>query len=62
MRNTRLVAAGITVLIGLFWIGQGSGLISGSGMSGSSFWEVVGVVAVVAGLVLAAREWMARTR
>lgn len=62
MRTSRLAIAGIVLLVGLFWIGQGSGLISGSGMSGSSLWEAVGVVLVVVGLVIAAREWMSRTR
>jgi hypothetical protein len=62
MRTYRLAIAGVVLLVGLFWIGQGSGLISGSGMSGSPFWEAVGVLLVVVGLVIAAREWMSRTR
>ena len=48
------------VLLGLVWIGQGSGIIGGSAMSGSSFWEIVGVVLVVVSIVLAALEWRRR--
>ena len=62
MRRARLVLAAILVLVGLFWIGQGSGLIAGGAMSGSSVWEVVGVVLIVVGVLIAAREWMSRTR
>ena len=36
-------------LIGLVWLGQGSGLIGGSAMSGSSVWAVIGLVALIAG-------------
>ena len=54
MRTSRIVIAVIIGLIGLAWIGQGSGLIAGSAMSGSLFWLVVGVVLVVlaAGIVI----------
>lgn len=54
MRTSRIVIAAIVGLIGLVWIGQGSGLIAGSAMSGSLFWLVVGVVlvAVAAGIVI----------
>jgi glucose dehydrogenase len=54
MRTSRIVIAVIIGLIGLVWIGQGSGLIAGSAMSGSLFWLVVGVVLVVlaAGIVI----------
>lgn len=62
MRTTRLAIAVILVLIGLFWIGQGSGLIPGSLMSGSQFWEIVGVVLVIAGVALGIREWMSRAK
>ena len=58
MRQTRLVIALFLGLLGLAWIGQGSGLIGGSAMSGTTFWAVVGVVLVLAavGLVVAERR------
>jgi glucose dehydrogenase len=53
MRRSRLAVAVVLFLVGLAWIGQGTGLIKGSGMTGSSFWSVVGVaMLVVAGAIL----------
>ena len=60
MRTSRFVLAAILVLAGLVWIGQGSGLLPGSVMSGK-LWEVVGIVLLVAGVVIGAREWMTRS-
>ena len=56
MRRSSLVVAVLLALVGLVWLGQGTGLIGGSVMSGSSFWAVVGVVLLVAAGVLVARE------
>jgi uncharacterized membrane protein YdjX (TVP38/TMEM64 family) len=56
MRRSRLLVAVILLLTGLVWIAQGSGMLAGSAMSGSSFWEVVGIVLVVGGIVIGARE------
>jgi glucose dehydrogenase len=47
MRPLRLVLAVILAVVGLAWIGQGSGVIGGSAMTGSSFWAVAGVVLLV---------------
>lgn len=62
MRPSRLLVGIIVLLIGLFWIGQGSGIIGGSAMSGSPFWEAVGVVLLVIGVAIALREWITRRR
>jgi len=62
MRMSRLLIAIVLVLAGLVWFGQGSGMIGGSAMSGSSFWAVVGVILVVAGLAVGALEWRHSTR
>ncbi|GAA2105562.1 hypothetical protein GCM10009841_24450 [Microlunatus panaciterrae] len=43
---------GLAVLIGLLWIGQGAGLIGGSFMTGSNTWLVIGIVALVVGLLV----------
>jgi hypothetical protein len=39
------------------WLGQGLNLISGSSMSGSTFWAVLGGVCVVLGLGLLGWPW-----
>jgi glucose dehydrogenase len=53
MRRSRLTVAVVLFLVGLAWIGQGTGLIKGSGMTGSSFWGVAGVaMLVLAGAIL----------
>ena len=56
MRTSRLILAGILSLVGLIWVGQGSGMIGGSVMSGSSFWALVGAVLIGVGVALAALE------
>jgi len=49
MRRTPLIVAVVLALVGLVWVGQGTGLIGGSAMSGSSFWAIVGLVLLVTG-------------
>ena len=44
-------------LTGVVWIGQGTNLIQGSSMTGSTFWAVAGAVCFVAGLVLLGWPW-----
>jgi len=56
MRISRLAIAAVLALVGLVWIGQGTGIIRGSAMTGSSFWGVVGVACVVAAALLAGLE------
>jgi FtsH-binding integral membrane protein len=56
MRRTRLFVALILLLIGAAWVGQGTGAVAGSAMSGQSMWAIVGGVFVVAGLALGLRE------
>ena len=60
MHRSRLLVAAILLIVGLVWIGQGSGMIAGSTMTGSPFWEAVGAVLVVGGLVIGVREWISR--
>ncbi len=56
MRKSRLAAAALLLLVGLLWIGQGTGAVAGSAMSGQSMWALVGGVLVVVGLVIGVRE------
>ena len=46
MRRPQPWLALILLLVGLVWIGQGSGIIAGSAMSGSAFWAAVGLILV----------------
>ncbi len=56
MRTSRIIVAAVMVLIGLGWVGQGSGMLPGTAMSGSPFWAAVGVILVIGGVVIGARE------
>jgi len=57
MTIARRVVGAILVLTGLVWIGQGTPLIQGSSMTGSTFWAVMGAICIVAGLVLLGWPW-----
>jgi hypothetical protein len=57
MKPLRLAISIVLLLIGLAWIGQGTGLIGGSAMSNQSIWALIGVVLVVAAAGVA---WTAR--
>ena len=59
MRASRLAIALIVALLGLVWLAQGTGLIGGSAMSGSTFWAIVGAVLLVVAAAIAVREWRA---
>ena len=49
----RWVIAGILVVVGAVWIGQGMGLFNGSGfMDNNRIWAVIGAVLIVAGVVV----------
>ena len=55
MQRTRWAVIAVVMLVGLVWIGQGTGLLQGSSfMVGDPLWAVVGLTLVVAGVVLAA--------
>jgi len=45
----------VLVLLGLLFSLQGFGVISGSAMSGTTTWSILGPVIVVVGLILAVR-------
>jgi hypothetical protein len=52
--RARSLIAGVLILVGLVWIGQGTGIIRGSGfMTDDLKWAAVGTVLLVIGIVLA---------
>jgi hypothetical protein len=53
----RRVLGALIFLVGVVWIGQGTRLIGGSSMTGSTFWTIMGVLCVVAGLGLLSWPW-----
>jgi len=53
----RRVVGALLCLTGVVWIGQGADLISGSSMTGSTFWAVMGALCLVAGVVLLGWPW-----
>jgi hypothetical protein len=48
----RWIVAGVIIAIGLVWIGQGSGVIPGSFMTGDPRWALIGAVLVAVGIVV----------
>jgi hypothetical protein len=53
----RRVVGAVLFFTGIVWIGQGTNLIEGSSMTGSTFWAVMGAVCAVASLVLLGWPW-----
>ena len=54
MQRTRWAVIAVLVLVGLVWIGQGTGLLQGSSsMVGDPFWAFAGLVLVAASVILA---------
>ena len=53
MRTRTSIAVGL-VVVGLVWIGQGTGLLAGSSfMVGDGRWAAIGVAMIAVGVVLA---------
>jgi hypothetical protein len=64
-RITLVVFGVIALLLGLFWAGQGLGLIPGTFMTGNRMWFYIGAVLGVAGIVLiilGLRRWKVSDR
>jgi hypothetical protein len=61
--RTRWIIAGILVVVGAVWIGQGLGLIRGSSfMTDDTRWAFIGAVMLVGGLAVGATALKARAR
>ena len=52
-RAVGLSVAGLMVLVGAVWTGQGLGWIGGSSMSGEETWAVIGPIVAGLGVALA---------
>ncbi len=52
-RTLGLAVAGLMVLVGAVWFGQGNGWIGGSSMTGEEFWAYAGAITAGLGLALA---------
>ncbi|MEP7241032.1 MAG: hypothetical protein ABI697_09120 [Devosia sp.] len=57
MRRTGRIVGIIFVVVGLFWVLQGSNVIGGSVMSGQSLWLYVGIALAIVGAVVAVVSW-----
>lgn len=53
----RRVLGALLFLTGVVWVGQGTNVITGSSMTGSTFWAVTGAVCIVAALVVLGWPW-----
>jgi hypothetical protein len=61
--RTRLIIAGVLIVIGLVWMGQGTGVIKGSGfMTDDVRWAVIGLVVFLAGAAVGAVAVIRRSR
>ena len=56
----RRILGALVFFAGVIWIGQGLGWITGSFMTGSTFWAVTGAVCVVVGIGLLSWPWRQR--
>jgi hypothetical protein len=48
-----VLVGGVLTILGLLFTLQGTDVISGSGMSGTTFWAVAGPIIIVIGLIVA---------
>jgi hypothetical protein len=61
--RTRWIIAAVCVLAGLVWIGQGTGVLKGSGfMVGDMTWAVIGALLVVLGVIIGWTAYQARPK
>ena len=53
-RRSYSIVGAIIALFGLIWFLQGAGVLPGSAMSGSQFWELAGAITFIMGFVIVA--------
>ncbi len=57
MRWVLIVVGVLMVLLGGLWTLQGTNVLPGSGMSGQSFWAIMGIVLLLVGAMLCYFGW-----
>ena len=57
-----VVVGGVLAILGLLFTLQGTDVIRGSGMSGTTFWTIAGPVLIVVGLAMATIGLRGRVR
>ena len=58
MQRSPLILAGLLVVVGAIFIGQGTGILRGSSfMVGDGRWAIVGLVSLILGIALGWRSW-----
>ena len=62
MKWIRIAVGVMLCAIGVLWIGQGVGIVQGSGMSGHSQYAALGGVVALIGVVMLLSAWRARQR
>lgn len=59
----RMITAALLIVVGVVWVGQGTGLLAGSSfMVGDGRWAAIGVAMVAVGVVLGLSALRARPR
>jgi len=53
-RRVFSIVGAVIAFFGLVWFLQGASILPGSVMTGSQFWEIVGILAFIVGTVIAA--------
>jgi hypothetical protein len=53
-RRVFLIVGAILAVIGLVWLLQGAGILLGSVMTGSQFWETAGAMTFIIGIAVVA--------
>jgi hypothetical protein len=63
MQRSLLILAGLLVVVGAIFVGQGTGILRGSSfMVGDGRWALIGLASLIVGLVLGWRSWRGSTR
>ena len=58
----RVIFGVLMCAVGVVWLGQGTGLIKGSFMTGEALWAVIGAVLLALGLALLGSAWRLHRR
>jgi protein-S-isoprenylcysteine O-methyltransferase Ste14 len=62
MRTTVIIVGVVVTLFGLLFTLQGFGAVSGSPMSNTTTWSVLGPIIAIVGVIIAVAGWRGRKR